>query len=94
MPGPPPLHRPTFPDEFLAEARRLFHARTAASHLRQRARLALLLHEFPALSNVAAAARFLIMRQILEHLSIPVRTNGDGFSIRKIQTLKEESAIY
>jgi len=37
VPGPPPLHCPTFPDEFLAEARRLFRARTAASQLRQRA---------------------------------------------------------
>src|SRR3954469_4941687 len=57
VPGPLPLHRPTFPDEFLAEARRLFHARTAASRLRQRARLVLLLHESPTLSNVAASAR-------------------------------------
>lgn len=57
MPGPPPLYRPTFPDEFLAEARRLFHARTAASHFRQRACLVLLLHESSAISNVAAAAR-------------------------------------
>ena len=57
VPGPPPLHRPSFPDEFLAEARRLFLARTAASHLRQRARLVLLLHESPTLSNAAAAAR-------------------------------------
>ena len=54
---PPPLHRPTFPDEFLAEARRLFDARTTASHFRQRARLVLLLHESPTLTNVAAAAR-------------------------------------
>ena len=46
-----------FPDAFLAEAQRLVQARTAASHLRQRARLVLLLHEAPALSNVAAAAR-------------------------------------
>lgn len=56
MPGPPPHYCPTFPEEFLAEARRLTAARTAASHLRQRARLVLLLHEFPALANVAAAA--------------------------------------
>ena len=57
MPGPSPFYRPTFPDEFLAEARRVAAARTAASHLRQRAPLVLLLHEHPALSNVAAAAR-------------------------------------
>ena len=56
MPGPAPLYRPTFPEEFLAEARRLSAARTAASHLRQRARLVLLLHETPTLSNVQAAA--------------------------------------
>lgn len=56
MPGPSPHYRPTFPDELLAEARRLLAARTAASHLRQRARLVLLLHELPTLSNVAAAA--------------------------------------
>jgi hypothetical protein len=57
MPGPPPQHRPAFPDEFLAQARRLVLARTAASHLRQRARLVLLLHEYPLLSNAAAAAQ-------------------------------------
>ena len=57
MPGPAPRYRPTFPDEFLAEARRLAAARTAASSLRQRAHLVLLLHELPALSNAAAAAR-------------------------------------
>ena len=57
MPGPPPLHRPTFPDEFLAEARRLVAARTAAAHRRQRARLVLMLHEQPALSNAQAGAQ-------------------------------------
>lgn len=57
MPGPSPFYRPTFPDEFLAEAQRIAAARTAASHLRQRAHLVLLLHEHPALPNVAAAAR-------------------------------------
>jgi transposase len=57
VPGPSPRHRPTFPEPFLAEARRLDRARTAPSHLRQRACLALLLHELPALSNVEAAAR-------------------------------------
>ena len=57
MPGPSPFYRPTFPDAFLAEARRIAAARTAPSHLRQRAQLVLLLHEHAALSNVAAAAR-------------------------------------
>src|SRR5258707_15484745 len=57
VPGPPPRYRPSFPDEFLAEARRLVRARTAAFHLRQRAQLVLLLHDCPALTNAAAAAR-------------------------------------
>jgi transposase len=57
MAGPLPLYRPTFPDDFLAEAQRLVGARTAASHLRQRARLVLLLQELPLLSNVEAAGR-------------------------------------
>jgi predicted ArsR family transcriptional regulator len=57
MPGPSPHYRPSFPDEFLTEARRLVAARTAASHLRQRARMVLLLHEHPSISNVEAADR-------------------------------------
>ncbi len=57
MPGPSPHYRPIFPDDFLTEARRLVAARTAASHLRQRAQLALLLHERPSTSNVEVAAR-------------------------------------
>jgi hypothetical protein len=57
MPGPSPHYRPSFPDEFLAEARRLITARTAASHLRQRAHMVLLLHERPSISNVDLAAR-------------------------------------
>jgi hypothetical protein len=56
MPGPLPHYRPCFTEEFLAEARRLVPARTEAAHLRQRARLALLLHEQPSISNVQAAA--------------------------------------
>ena len=57
MPGPLPRSRPCFPDGFLAEARRLVAARTAATHRRQRASLVLMLHEQPSLSNVHAAAR-------------------------------------
>ena len=57
MSGPPPQHRPTFPEEFLADARRLARARTAAAHLQQRACLVLLLHEDPCITNVAAGAR-------------------------------------
>ena len=58
MPGPLPLYRPHFPVEFLAEARRLTAARTAPAHLKQRARLVLLLHDQPSVSNVALGARF------------------------------------
>ena len=57
MPGPLPHYRPIFTEEFLAEARRLVQARTGASHLRQRARLVLLLYEQPALSNVEVAVQ-------------------------------------
>ena len=57
MPGPSPHYRPSFPDEFLAEARRLVAARTAAAHLRQRARLVLLLYEQPLISNVELGSR-------------------------------------
>jgi hypothetical protein len=56
MSGPPPQARPTFPPEFVAEAERLLRQRTAAAHLRQRARLALLLHEQPLLSHLQAGA--------------------------------------
>jgi hypothetical protein len=58
MPGPQPHYRPNFPEEFLAEARRLVAARTAAAHLKQRASMVLLLHEQPALTNVALGGRF------------------------------------
>ena len=57
MPGPSPHYRPSFPDDFLAEARRLVAARTAASHLRQRAQIVLLLHEDPSITNAEAGAR-------------------------------------
>ena len=57
MPGPAPPYQPSFPGEFLAEARRLVAARTAASHLRQRGRMALLLHEHPSIPNTDLAAR-------------------------------------
>ena len=57
MPGPLPRYCPNFPDDFLVEARRLVAARTAASHLRQRAHLVLLLHDRPSISNVEVAGR-------------------------------------
>jgi len=52
--GPSPHYRPDFPAEFLEHARDLIRRRTARAHLRQRARLALLLHDQPAVSNVEA----------------------------------------
>jgi Homeodomain-like domain len=56
MPGPSPLDRPIFPDQFLEECRSLVRRRTVPHDRRQRARLVLLLHESPGLSNVAAGA--------------------------------------
>jgi transposase len=56
MPGPAPLDRPAFPDEFLDNCRSLVRRRTVPHSERQRARLVLLLHESPDLSNVAAGA--------------------------------------
>jgi hypothetical protein len=57
MPGPAPLHCPCFPAEFLAQAQQLVRRRTAPAHLRQRARLALLLHQDPRLSTIEAGTR-------------------------------------
>ena len=57
MSGPAPLYRPTFPPEFLAQAQDIVRRRTVAYQRRQRARLVLLLHHCPALSNVEAGAR-------------------------------------
>ena len=54
MRGPSPLFRPSFPDDFLDQARQLSRRRTIRFQLRQRAKLVLLLHEQPALSNVEA----------------------------------------
>jgi transposase len=57
MPGPPPAYRPDFSPEFLNQARSLAGRRTVRYQLRQRAELALLLHDQPTLSNPEAAAR-------------------------------------
>jgi hypothetical protein len=57
VPGPSPSHRPCFPAEFLHRAQALVRRRTAPAHLRQRARLVVLLHDCPLLSNVEAGAR-------------------------------------
>jgi hypothetical protein len=57
MPGPTPLYQPEFPAAFVAQAQRLAQQRTISYHLRQRARLVLLLQQQPWISNVAAAAQ-------------------------------------
>ena len=57
MPGPLPAYRPRFPADFLQQARLALRRRTVRFQSRQRARLVLLLHEQPHLSNVAAGAR-------------------------------------
>jgi hypothetical protein len=56
MSGPRAFDRPTFPDEFLVQCRSLVRRRTVPHGQYQRARLALLLHECPELSNVSAGA--------------------------------------
>lgn len=57
MPGPPPAHMPCFPPDFLESARRIVRRRTVKFQLRQRATLALLLHESPTISNAEAGRR-------------------------------------
>jgi hypothetical protein len=54
MPGVAPSHRPKFPTVFVDDALRIVRRRTVAHALWQRAALVLLLHNNPALSNVAA----------------------------------------
>ena len=56
MPGPSPIYRPDFPDDFVEQALEIVRHRTVAYQLRQRATLVLLLHADPLLSNVRAAA--------------------------------------
>jgi len=57
MPGPAPTHRPTFTPEQLAECERLVRQHHAPQLQVARARLALLLHDTPALDHAAAARR-------------------------------------
>ncbi len=57
MAGPAPKYQPTFTDEQLAACRRLLRRHSAPQAQVARARLALLLHEAPALDNVAAGRR-------------------------------------
>ncbi len=57
MAGPAPKYQPTFTDEQLAACRQLLRRHRAPQARVARARLALLLHEEPALDNVAAGRR-------------------------------------
>ena len=54
MPGPAPAYQPTFADEDIAQGQRLVRQHTAPHAQVYRAKLALLLHEQPALDNVTA----------------------------------------
>jgi hypothetical protein len=56
MRGPTPTYKPTFPPEFVEQANKIMHQRTVRYQLRQRARLVLLFHHQPLVSNTAAAA--------------------------------------
>jgi hypothetical protein len=56
MPGLAPLDQPTFPTEFLDQCREIARRRAVPQGEHQRARLVLLLHESPVLSNVAAGS--------------------------------------
>lgn len=54
MPGPAPVYQPTFPSEFVEQARALVVSRTTARRTWQRAKLVVLFDEDPATDNVAA----------------------------------------
>jgi hypothetical protein len=55
MRGPAPTYQPIFPPEFVEQANTIVHQRTVRYQLRQRARLVLLFHHQPLVSNTAAA---------------------------------------
>ena len=57
MPGPAPAYRPTFTAEQLAECRRVVRQHSAPQAQVARAKLALLLHDEPALGHATAARR-------------------------------------
>ena len=57
MPGPAPAYQPTFGADDLAHCRRVIRQHSAPQAQVARAKLALLLHEQPALDNVAAGRR-------------------------------------
>ncbi len=54
MPGPAPAYQPTFTEEEIAQCQRLVRQHTAPQVQVYRAKLALLLHDHPALDNVSA----------------------------------------
>ena len=54
MPGPAPAYQPTFADEQIVQCQRLVRQHTAPQAQVYRAKLALLLHDYPALDNVTA----------------------------------------
>ena len=54
MPGPAPAYQPPFTDDEIAQCQRLVRQHTAPQAQVYRAKLALLLHEQPALDNVTA----------------------------------------
>jgi hypothetical protein len=56
MPGPTSADRPAFPADFLDQCRSIVRRRMVPHGQHQRARLVLLLHESPAISNVEAGA--------------------------------------
>jgi len=57
MAGPVPLYQPTFTDEQIATCRHVLRRHRAPQAQVYRAKLALLLHEQPALDNVATGHR-------------------------------------
>ena len=61
MPGPAPTYQPTFTPEQLAACQRVIRQHSAPQAQVSRARLALLLHDVPALDNVSAG------RQVGKH---------------------------
>lgn len=54
MPGPAPLYQPVFSHEFLTKCRHVVKCRATSFGEVLRAKLALLLHDQPSVSNVAA----------------------------------------
>ena len=61
MPGPAPTYQPSFTPEQLAECQRVVRQHSAPRAQVSRAKLALLLHDAPALDNVSAG------RQVGKH---------------------------